>query len=192
MIPSEKPAAFRFCTRVSRDVARTSPRWRPSAELGSARPRLSSGRRRDGSTCRLGARPVRRYISRRREETTADLRRTVVALSPPGAALGHFRTRAKNPPNVRGVASPSLGTVVPIGRRLRRRHRRRWSSTTIVHVTLERRVRLRGRDVTRRDATPGTRSDFVAESKLRYRLCRPAVALDFTLRAGARGRRGVE
>lgn len=121
-------------------------------------PRFSSGRHCGSSTCRVRAPLVRRYISRRREEATADLRCTV-ALSPPGAALRHFRTRAKNPPERTsggGVASPSLGTVF-IGRRLRRRHRRRrrWPPT-IGHVILEGRIH----DARRRDAAPGTRSDF--------------------------------
>lgn len=41
---------------------------------------------------------------------------------------------------------------------------------------------------TRRDATPGTRSDSSPPSKLRYRLCRPVVALDLHYVPGARER----
>lgn len=144
----------------------------------------------NSSTCRLRARPVRCYISRRRVETTADLRRTVVALSPPGAALGHFRTRAKNPPE----RTRSRVAIFRHGCT----HRSPSSSTSSPSPSLvvdDNRTRYFGAPCappwTRRDATPGTRSDFAVESKLRYRLCRPAARARFyiTCRGARKTRR---
>jgi len=128
-----------------------------SSRLGSS---TVSGAAGSSSTCRFGAPFVRRYISRRRVEATADPRHTV-ALSPPRVALRHFRTSCEKPPertNGGGVASPSLGTVVPI--------RPLSPSTSSLSPSLvvddnrntllwKRCVRLRGRDTTR--DVPGKR-----------------------------------
>jgi len=65
-----------------------------SGRLGSS---TVSGAAGSSSTCRFGAPFVRRYISRRRVEATADPRHTV-ALSPPRVALRHFRTSCEKPP----------------------------------------------------------------------------------------------
>lgn len=157
---------------------------------------LSSGRRRGSSTCRLGAPSVRRYISRRRVKATADPRRTV-ALSPPRAALRHFRTRAKNPPERTsggGVASPSLGTVVP-------NSRPSPSTSSPSPTTIAPRysgapcvcARLRGY-ATRRDAGNAKRSRLAAERANSDIDCAAPSSRSIyiiTCRGARRGRRGA-
>lgn len=157
---------------------------------------LSSGRSRGSSTCRLGAPSVRRYISRRRVKATADPRRTV-ALSPPRAALRHFRTRAKNPPERTsggGVASPSLGTVVP-------NSRPSPSTSSPSPTTIAPRysgapcvcARLRGY-ATRRDAGNAKRSRLAAERANSDIDCAAPSSRSIyiiTCRGARRGRRGA-